>query len=425
MKRWRSILAVGLLFSPAIRLYCSEVTLIEVDGAIGPATAEYVARAIERTASQNAECLVIQLDTPGGLLESTKKIVQHFYAAKKPVVIYVAPSGATATSAGCFITLAADVAAMAPKTSIGAAQRVSLGGGGGEKPDEVMKQKLENFASSYIEAIAEKRHRNVEWAKESVRASASITAEKARDLKVIEIIALDLPDLLRQLDGRSINERVLRTATAQVVKIPMSAREKLFQLFWRPEVMFILMLATIYGLIGEVSNPGAILPGVAGAIALILVLYMGAVLPINIAGVALILVAIGFFITDVFASTHGVLTAGGIIAFLLGSFMLFDTGEPALRLSWKFILPGTLLTAGFFIFVIAAGLRAQFLPVKAGAETMIGKTVSALTRIDAEAGRVFVDGEYWNALRDAVIEAGQPVEIISICRLCFNGEPQR
>src|SRR5258706_565542 len=423
MKRWRSILAVGLLFSPAIRLYCSEVTLIEVDGAIGPATAEYVARAIERTASQNAECLVIQLDTPGGLLESTKKIVQHFYAAKKPVVIYVAPSGATATSAGCFITLAADVAAMAPNTSIGAAHPVSLGGGGGEKPDEVMKQKLENFASSYIEAIAEKRHRNVEWAKESVRASASITAEKARDLKVIEIIALDLPDLLRQLDGRSINERVLRTATAQVVKIPMSAREKLFQLFWRPEVMFILMLAAIYGLIGEVSNPGAILPGVVGAIALILVLYMGAVLPINIAGVALIALAVGLFVIDIFAPTHGILTGGGIIAFLLGSFMLFDTSGAVARLSWQVVVPATLVTAAFFIFIIGAGLRAQFLPVQTGAHTMVGKSVPALTRIDSQGGRVFVEGEYWNAVSDIPIEPGQPVEIIAIHGLTLKVKP--
>lgn len=398
---------------------------MEIDGTIGPATAEYVARGINRTASQNAECLIIQLDTPGGLLESTRKIVQQFYASQKPVVIYVVPAGAGAISAGCFITLASDVAAMAPNTSIGAAHPVSIGGGGDtQKPDEVMKEKLENFAASYIETIAQKRNRNVEWAKEAVRKSASITAEKARELKVVEIIAKDLPDLMRQLDGRTAHERVLKTASANIVKIPMSSREKIFQLFWRPEVMFVLMLMAIYGIIGELSTPGAILPGVVGAIALILVLYMGAVLPINIAGVALIIVAIGLFITDVFATTHGVLTAGGIIAFLLGSFMLFDTGEPALRLSWKFILPGTLLTAGFFGFVIAAGLRAQLLPVKAGAETMIGKTVPALTRIDAEAGRVFVDGEYWNALSDVAVDPGQPVEIVAIRGLTLKVKPK-
>jgi membrane-bound serine protease (ClpP class) len=347
VKTGRAIL--GLFFWPALPLFSSQVTLIDINGPIGPATAEYVARAISRTAAQNAECLIIQLDTPGGLLDSTKQIVQKFYSASKPVVVYVAPTGATATSAGCFITLASDIAAMAPNTSIGAAHPVVSGGAGGtEKQDDVMKEKLENFASSYIEAIAEKRNRNVEWAKDAVKKSASVTAEKARELKVIEIIAPDVPDLLRQLDGRSAKDRVLKTAGAEIVKIPMSSREKVFQVIWRPEVMFILMLIAIYGIIGELSNPGVILPGVAGGIALILALYMGSILPINIAGVALILLAIGLFIVDVFAPTHGILTGGGIIAFLLGAFMLVDTTEGALRLSWKFILPATILTTAFF-----------------------------------------------------------------------------
>jgi membrane-bound serine protease (ClpP class) len=425
MKRGCSLLLAGLLTGLAFHASASQVTLIEIEGTIGPATAEYVARAINRTAAQNAECLVIRLDTPGGLLESTKQIVQKFYAATRPVIVYVAPSGATATSAGCFITLASDVAAMAPNTSIGAAHPVMIGSSGNaEKPDDTMKEKLENFASSYIESIAAKRNRNAEWAKDAVRKSASITDDKALELKVVEIVAKDLPDLLRQLDGRSLHDRILKTASAEVVKIPMSAREKTFQLLWRPEVMFILMLVAIYGIIGELSNPGVILPGVVGALALILVLYMGAVLPINIAGVALILLAIGLFIVDVFAPTHGVLTAGGIVAFLLGSFMLFDSGEPALRLSWTIIVPATIITAGFFIFIIGAGLRAQFLPVKVGAQTMIGQTVTALTRIDANNGRVFIEGEYWTALSDAAIEAGQPVEVVSIRGLTLKVKPK-
>jgi membrane-bound serine protease (ClpP class) len=422
MKTGRAIL--GLFFCPALSLFSNQVTLIDINGPIGPATAEFVSRAIARTATQNAECLIVQIDTPGGLLDSTKQIVQKFYAASKPVVVYVAPSGASATSAGCFITLASDVAAMAPNTSIGAAHPVLSGGGGGsEKQDDVMKEKLENFASSYIEAIAQKRNRNVEWAKDAVKKSASITAEKARELKVVEIIATDLPDLLRQLDGRTVNDRALRTASAEIVKLPMSSREKLFQVLWRPEVMFILMLIAIYGIIGELSNPGVILPGVAGGIALILALYMGSILPVNIAGVALIVLAIALFIVDVFAPTHGVLTAGGIISFVLGSFMLFDTGE-ALRLSWKFIIPATVLTSAFFLFVFSAGLRAQFLPVKAGAQTMIGKTVNALTRIDADSGRVFIEGEYWNALSDVPIEPGRPVEIVGIRGLTLKVKPK-
>ena len=426
MRRGRSILLAGLLTGSTFHAFASQVTLIEIEGTIGPATAEYVGRAINRTVAQNAECLIIRLDTPGGLLESTKQIVQKFYAAARPVVVYVAPSGATATSAGCFITLASDVAAMAPNTSIGAAHPVMIGGttGSNEKPDETMKEKLENFASSYIESIAAKRNRNVEWAKDAVRKSASITEEKALESKVVEIIAKDMPDLLRQLDGRSAHERVLKTASAEIVKIPMSAREKTFQLLWRPEVMFILMLVAIYGIIGELSNPGVILPGVVGALALILVLYMGAVLPINIAGVALILLAITLFIIDIFAPTHGVLTAGGIIGFLLGSFMLFDSGQPGFGLSWKIILPASVVTAGFFIFVFGAGLRSQFLPIKAGAETMIGQTVTALTRIDANTGRVFIEGENWNALSDTAIEPGQPVEIVGIRGLTLKVKPK-
>jgi membrane-bound serine protease (ClpP class) len=321
------------------------------------------------------------------MLDSTKEIVQQFYASTVPIVVYVCPSGANAGSAGCFITLAADIAAMAPNTSIGAAHPVSLGPGGVEKTDDVMKQKLENFAASSIEAIAEKRGRNVEWARSSVRESASITAEKALELRVIDFIAKDIPDLLKQIDGREFRTGAIKTSGAVVREIPMAARERLFQLLWRPEVILILTLAAIYGLIGELSNPGAVLPGVVGAIALVLVLYMSAVLPINLAGLALIGVAVVLFIVDVFAPTHGVLTFGGIVAFFLGALMLFDRSEPAFRLSLAYIIPATLVTAAFFIFVVGAGLRAQRLPARTGQEAMLGRPASALTRIDHNQGK--------------------------------------
>jgi len=411
-------LLVWLACASAARTFAAErVGFINIDGAIGPATASYISRSIEEAKTQNVQCLVIQLNTPGGLLDSTQKIVQSFLGSPVPAVVYVAPTGATATSAGCFITLAASVAAMAPATTIGAAHPVSIGGfpsGGEEKPDETMKQKLENFSVSYMETIAGKRQRNVEWAKSAVKESASITAQKALELKVIDLIANDVPDLLQKLNGRLVDSKPLNTAGAQVIEIKMSPAERVFQKLWRPEVMFILMLIAIYGIIGELSSPGAILPGVVGAIALILALYLAAILPVNVAGLVLIALAMMLFIFDLYTPTHGVLTVGGIIAFLIGSLMLFNRADPLFRLSLGFIIPATLVTAAFFIFVIGKGLRAQLLPVKVGKETLIGKTVTALTPIDSRNGRIFVEGEYWNAVSDAPIEKGEEAQIAAV-----------
>lgn len=405
-----------------------KVYLITINGAIGPATASYISRSIDEAQSQNAQCLIVELDTPGGLLDSTQVIVRKILASSVPVIVYVAPIGASATSAGCFITLAASVAAMAPASTIGAAHPVMLGGeisgGDGQKPDDTMKQKLENFSVSYIEAIAAKRNRNVEWAKSAVRESASIPADKALELKVIEIIAKDLSDLQQQLDGRVIDGKKLETAGAEVIEIARSASEQIFQLLWRPEVMFVLMLVAIYGIIGELSTPGAILPGVVGTIALVLALYMAAILPINVTGLILIGLAFAMFVFDVFAPSHGALTVGGIIAFLIGSLMLFDRGDPLFRLSLAYIIPATIMTALFFAFVVGKGIRAQYLPIKVGKETMLGKTAAAFTPIDATGGKVFVEGEYWNAVSDTPVEQGKPVEISAVLGLTLKVTPK-
>jgi membrane-bound serine protease (ClpP class) len=413
--------AMALLGWSSLR--AGQVGLAKIDGAIGPATATYISRAIDQAAAEQDVCLIIQLDTPGGLLDSTKEIVEKLLADTVPTVVYVAPSGANAASAGTFITLAANVAAMAPNTTIGAAHPLSLIGGDEGGSNDVLRTKLENYASSYIETIASKRAHNVEWAKSSVRQSASITAEQALHEKVIDIIAPDIPGLLKQLDQRHAGQTLLRTAGARVVEIPMVVREKIFQMLWRPEVIFVLMLVAIYGIIGELSNPGAILPGVAGAVALILALYMSTILPINVAGLALILLAVALFIIDVFAVTHGILTGGGIIAFFLGSIMLFDR-EPAFRLSLGLIIPATVLTAVFFLFVIGAGLRAQFLPVKSGPETMMGKTAAALTAIGPAGGQVMIDGEYWNAVSQTPLAKGAAAEIVGIEGLTLRVKPK-
>jgi membrane-bound serine protease (ClpP class) len=370
---------------------------------------------------QKDTCLIIQLDTPGGLVSSSQAIVQKFYSSEVPIVVYVYPSGAGATSAGTYITLAADIAAMAPHTTIGAAHPVGANGEG--DTNSIMWSKAENYVASWVKTIAEKRGHNATWAEAAVRKSISSTSEEALDQSVIDLIATDVPDLLKQLDGRKVGDKTLQTAHAVIEPIPMSFREAFLKLFLQPEMMFILMLVVIYGIIGELSNPGAILPGVAGAIAVILVLCLSAVLPINVAGLLLIFVAMALFIIDVYAPTHGVLTGGGIIAFFLGALMLFNRADPAFRLPLPYIIGGTVITALFFLFIVGAGLRAQRLPIRAGRETMLGKTAPAAGHIDANGGKVFVEGEWWNAVSETPIETGQRVEIVAIEGLKLKVKP--
>jgi len=389
--------------------------MIDIDGAISPATEGYISRAIDVANEQNDACLIIELDTPGGLLNSTEKIINKIYDSKIPIVVYVTPAPGHAASAGTFITMAADVAAMAPHTRIGAAHPVSIGATGSVQPvDDVEKKKMENDTVSLAESIADKRHRNVQWAKSCVLDSVSITAETALATNVIDLIADDVPSLLKQLDGREVHGTTLHTAGATVVPIRMTFRESFLQMFLQPEVMFILMLVVIYGIIGELSSPGAILPGVAGAIALVLVLCLSTILPINAAGLLLIALAIVLFIIDLYSPTHGVLTGGGIIAFFLGSLMLFNRSNPAFHLPLTYIIGGTVLTALFFLFIVGAAVRAQLLPVRAGRETLLGKVTPAAEHIDAKGGRVFVEGEWWNAVSETPVESGQPVEIVGI-----------
>jgi membrane-bound serine protease (ClpP class) len=425
--RATSLVAVFWLGVLGVETNAAEVCVAKVDGTIGPATAGYLSRSVDEAEARSANCLIVELNTPGGLLQSTQTIVQKFLGSKTPIVVFVTPMGGTAASAGCFITLSADIAAMAPATTIGAAHPVTIGGApGGDqpKPDDTMAKKLENFAASYIEAIAVKRGRNVEWARSAVLQSASITADEARKLNVIQIIANDRDDLLRQLNGRVVRGMTLATDHARVVRTKMTPAEQVFQLAWKPEVMFILMLVAIYGLIAEVTSPGAILPGVAGSIALVLALYMAAVLPVNLAGLLLIGLAVGLFMIDVFAPTHGILTAGGIISFLIGSMMLFNRSDPVFRLSLGYIIPATVVTAAFFIFVVGKGLRAQRLPIKVGTETMLGKIVQALTPIDASGGKIVIEGEYWNATSETPVDPGQSVQITAVEGLTVKVKPK-
>ena len=391
------------------------VDVITLKGGIDPASASFIVRAISTAETDGAQALVIRLDTPGGLMDSMEKIVQKELAARVPVVIYVAPSGATAASAGAFITLAAHVAAMAPATNIGSAHPVA---GLGGKMDKTMTEKVENHAAKYIKSIAQERGRNQEWAELAVRKSINATASEALQKAVIDLIAVSSRDLLKKIDGRTIKTKAgkmtLHTASAPTRALEMNAREQFLHVLSNPNILYILILIAMYGIIFELSNPGAILPGVLGGIALILVLYSAAVLPINVAGIALIVLAAILFIIDLNVPSHGILTGGAIISFALGSFILFDLSSPVFRVSLGVLAGGTLITSLFFMFIVGSGMRALKNPVVSGSQGMIGKFAEVKTDIDP-VGQALADGAYWTAVTDGgPIKAGEIVKIVGM-----------
>lgn len=385
------------------------VAVITVDGVINPTAANYILRGIETARQKNAIALIVKLDTPGGLLKSTKKIVQAFLKDDGlPVIVYVAPEGASAASAGTFITMAANIAVMAPTTTIGAASPVTMGGG---EIDTVMQKKLFNYASSFIKSIAKQRGRNVEWAVSAVRQAEAVTAEKAAELNVVDFIAPDISALLSQIDGKTIEQQMLQTQNASILKIEPSFAEQFLGFIMQPLVMMILTMIAIWGIIGEIMNPGAVIPGVAGVIALILVLYASAAMPLNIAGYILIAVAVVLFIAEAFTPTFGILTAGGAIAMFFGFLMLFNELPKSMEISWTWLALGAVLTALFFGFIGAAGLKAQFTKRPMGSEGMVGMTAKVVDAINKESGRIKARGEYWNAISDEVLDIGETVII--------------
>lgn len=400
------------------------VSVIRVEEAISPTTTNYISRGISRALENGSVCLIIELDTPGGLLESTKNIVQIFFDAEIPIVVYVSPDGARAASAGTFITMAAHIAAMAPSTTIGAASPVTMGpGGGSAQTDTVMQKKIFNYSESFIESIAERRNRNKEWAISAVREGESVTEKQALELNVIDFIAEDREDLLLKIDGRVVEGDTLATRNATITEIPRNLAEHFFGFIIRPEVMLILTLIAIYGIIGEVSNPGAIVPGTAGVIALILLLYASAAMPINIAGFVLIVLAIILFVAEAFTPTFGLLIAGGAISFFLGALMLFQDLPEPMELSWAWLVPATILTTVFFVWIVSAGIKAQLTGTRTGSESMIGKRAEVIDKVDEKGGRVFISGEYWNAYCNGEIKKGEYCEVEAMEGLTLKVRP--
>ncbi|MCI0454981.1 MAG: nodulation protein NfeD [Candidatus Dadabacteria bacterium] len=404
-----------------------KIILIEIDGTINPATLDYIRTGIEHAEKNSAEALVVLLDTPGGLLTSTKEIVKLILNSPVPVVIYVSPSGATATSAGVFITLSAHIAAMAEGTSIGAAHPVMISPGGGgreqnenDKEDSERKkfsEKIENFASSFIESIAQKRKRNAKWAIEAVRSSASITETEALNKNVIDFVSPDLTELIKKINGRQVDvpsgKKVLNTKGALVERLEMSAKQRLIDTLSTPDIAFLLISLGSLGLLIEFYNPGLIFPGVAGAICLLLGLVSLQILPFNYAGLALLFLSIILFVSEIYVTSYGLLSIGGITSFILGALLLFDTPESDVRVGFSVVIGAASAIGLFFLYVGYYLLKAQRSRVSVGFDGLLGEVGVASTGIEKD-GKIFIHGEYWDAESDETIGKGDKVKVIEV-----------
>ncbi|MCD6487451.1 MAG: nodulation protein NfeD [Syntrophobacterales bacterium] len=389
--------------------------VITVDSAITPAVAKYVTGAIDQSGTDGSAGIIILLDTPGGLDLSMRDIVKKLLSPPLPVIVFVYPSGARAASAGVMITMAAPLAAMAPGTNIGAAHPVAIGVGG--KMDETMAKKVENDAVAYAMGIVKKRGRNAVWIEQAVRESVSITAEEALKQNVIDLIASDIEELLKKIDGKTIplssGDVILKTKGAVINKMEMGLRERILITLSNPNIAYLLMMIGLAGLYFEFANPGAILPGVVGGISLILAFFAMQTLPVNYAGIALIIFGIILFIAEIKIVSHGMLSVAGVISLVLGSVMLFDSFVPALRVSFSVMIPTIIIVSLFFIAVVSLAVKAQMKKPFTGVEGMIGREGKTITPVYTD-GKVLVKGERWNAFSRESIEKGTDVHVISV-----------
>ena len=393
------------------------------EGIINPVAAEYLHEAIDYADQQKAQLLVFQLDTPGGLDTSMRDMIKEITGSQIPIAVFVSPAGGRAASAGVFLTLAGHIAAMAPGTNIGAAHPVAMGGA---EMDDVMKEKVENDAAAYIRSIAERRGRNVEWAEDAVRKSVSAPATQAKKLGLIDFIAQDLEDFLKQLEGWKVQmgSQTITLSTKNAIRksFPMSWRLEALQVISNPNIAYVLMTIGTIGVIAELYSPGAILPGVVGGISLILAFYSLQSLPVNYAGVLLFILGIVMLILEATVTSFGLLAIGGTTAMILGSLMLMNQDFPYYQISWSVILPMVALALGFAFFVVKFGMRALYAHTTTGSEGMIGSIGKAKTDL-APDGKIFIHGELWDATSSSPVSAGQKIEVTQIEGLKLHVKP--
>jgi membrane-bound serine protease (ClpP class) len=398
----------------------NEVYIIRMSGPISPAAADFLKKGINKASEERVSCLIIELDTPGGLAESMREIVMAIFASKVPVVIYVAPSGARAASAGVMITMAADIAAMAPGTNIGAAHPV---GAGGKEISGAMSEKVINDMVAHARSIAKKRGRNADWVEKAVRKSVSVTETEALKANVIDVVAKDIDDLIRQINGRKIQDKgVLKLDTVKKTILEEDLRTKILKTISNPNIAYILMMIGLAGLYFELSHPGAVLPGVVGGISIILAFFAFQTIPVNYAGFLLIVLALIFFIMEMKIASYGLLSIAGITSLLLGSIMLFENSGTGMRLSWQVLISTLVLISGFFVVVSGLVFKSHLSKPRTGAQGLIGEIGVVRESLMPE-GKVFVHGELWNATSKDPIQTGTRVRVVKVVNLVLEVEP--
>lgn len=428
------LFSIGLFYSNVYAQSGKNVTSIEINGTINPSTTDYIKAGLIEARENNSEALLILLDTPGGLLNSTKDIVKLLLNSDIPVIVYVYPKGSSATSAGVFITMAGNIAAMSPGTSIGAAHPVSIGGKNTkpkkntnplEKKDEakekeqkensdIMGEKIENYAISFLQSIAEERNRNIEWAEQAVKNSDSITANEALKLNVIDVISPNVPSLLNTINGKKIKvndkQLVLNTSGAKQKFFEMSLKQKIVNILSTPDIAFLLLSLGSLGILIEFYNPGSIFPGVAGLISLLIGFVSLQILPFNYGGLALVFLGLGLFVAEVYVTSYGLLSLAGLISFVFGAILLFETNESDIKVGHGVIIATSATLGIFFMYVAYSVSRTLKLGTMSGFEGMVGEQGEVVSW-DGESGKIFINGEYWNAFSDEPLNTGDSVKV--------------